>query len=476
MRTSTGNILSSSKSVNEATSKAGSINVGDYVLLNKGREAIILYIGAVHFADGIWFGVELIDGSVGIHDGAINGKRYFKTPPGRGLFVQGHKIRTKLANRHYARRRHSIHSDNSSDRNTSSSFVKSRSVNAPTSSGRRRKRDKSPSRSPREKSPRRRLQGARSKPTRSSHKRRRDHYPRSHNVRPQSMGHSFYDQDGIIVDDDMDEMNHFPSNSTPALEISASPLVVASPISVHDINAPKYVSSGSSSNGHSPPTSQRHLVARSVNDQEFIDINALKDMLRSEIENEFQSKFDELKAILLEKEQQQKIRRRKKKRRKKKKRRRKSRSKTSSVQRSKSVTSTPIKDDEMDGMLPSQRNMATNPRWNSSNSQQSHGNDTHDSSASDNDLDSPISDYGLTVRPNDLHLDHIDAASNISDEYAKSGDLQRGSNGSPSKESNDAADRYLDGNEADNLEHTFNASHVEKEDVVMDDEMMTYQM
>merc|ERR1712110_1317849 len=135
------------------------------------------------------------------------------------------------------------------------------------------------------------------------------------------MGHSFYDQDGIIVDD---EMEHFPSNSTPALEISASPLVVASPISVHDINAPKYVSSGSSSNGHSPPTSQRHLVARSVNDQEFIDINALKDMLRSEIENEFQSKFDELKAILLEKEQQQKIRRRKKKRRKKKKRRRKS--------------------------------------------------------------------------------------------------------------------------------------------------------
>lgn len=39
----------------------------DYVLLSGKREAIILYIGAVHFAEGIWFGVELIDGSLGIH-------------------------------------------------------------------------------------------------------------------------------------------------------------------------------------------------------------------------------------------------------------------------------------------------------------------------------------------------------------------------------------------------------------------------
>ena len=47
-------------------------------MLSQRREAVILYIGAVHFAEGIWFGVELIDGSLGVHDGAINGKRYFK--------------------------------------------------------------------------------------------------------------------------------------------------------------------------------------------------------------------------------------------------------------------------------------------------------------------------------------------------------------------------------------------------------------
>jgi len=57
------------------------------------REGILKFIGETNFANGIWYGFELID-SVGKHDGEVKGKRYFKTSndPPRGVFVRRHKI------------------------------------------------------------------------------------------------------------------------------------------------------------------------------------------------------------------------------------------------------------------------------------------------------------------------------------------------------------------------------------------------
>ncbi|KAI8388461.1 uncharacterized protein BYT42DRAFT_611500 [Radiomyces spectabilis] len=47
----------------------------------------VAYIGHVVFAEGIWVGVEL-DRRVGKNDGSIDGHRYFKTSPNRGIFVR----------------------------------------------------------------------------------------------------------------------------------------------------------------------------------------------------------------------------------------------------------------------------------------------------------------------------------------------------------------------------------------------------
>ena len=85
------------------------------------------------------------------------------------------------------------------------------------------------------------------------------------------------------------------------------------------------------------------------------------------------------------------------------------------------------------------------------------------------------SDFELAVTPKDLHLDDIDVDSNVSDDYAKSSDLQRGSNGSPSKESNDANDQYLSNDEMNEFNETLNMIPIENA-VIDDDEMMTFQV
>merc|ERR1711976_865304 len=103
-----------------------------------------------------------------------------------------------------------------------------------------------------------------------------------------------------------------------------------------------------------------------------------------------------------------------------------------------------MSDEEME----TKRDPATNPEWKRSDSHRTPGRDTQESSASDNDLESPRSDF-------DLHLDDVDVASNDSDDYAKSSDLHRDSNDSASKDSNDATNRYLDdGDEAMKYEVT----------------------
>jgi len=71
-----------------------SVYVNSKVLLEKDRFGVVRYIGPVEFADGEWFGIELLK-SMGAHDGQVkkNGKRYFFCAENRGIFVQGNQIR-----------------------------------------------------------------------------------------------------------------------------------------------------------------------------------------------------------------------------------------------------------------------------------------------------------------------------------------------------------------------------------------------
>ena len=52
--------------------------INDYVLLSKDREGVIRFIGDVHFTKGIVYGIELMNGSMGKHDGMIDNERYFQ--------------------------------------------------------------------------------------------------------------------------------------------------------------------------------------------------------------------------------------------------------------------------------------------------------------------------------------------------------------------------------------------------------------
>ncbi|KAG0737119.1 hypothetical protein G6F26_012236 [Rhizopus arrhizus] len=47
----------------------------------------VAFIGRVHFAEGVWIGVEL-DKNVGENDGSVNGYRYFVTSTNKGIFVR----------------------------------------------------------------------------------------------------------------------------------------------------------------------------------------------------------------------------------------------------------------------------------------------------------------------------------------------------------------------------------------------------
>jgi len=73
--------------------------VGDHIKLSQDREAIIRYIGNVSFASGTMYGIELLHGAVGQHDGKVGKKRYFTAPKQRGLFVKESRIRRKARRR-----------------------------------------------------------------------------------------------------------------------------------------------------------------------------------------------------------------------------------------------------------------------------------------------------------------------------------------------------------------------------------------
>lgn len=61
--------------------------VGQRLELADGRIGIVQFVGTTHFADGPWIGLVLEDQS-GKNDGSVQGQRYFRCEPGRGMFVR----------------------------------------------------------------------------------------------------------------------------------------------------------------------------------------------------------------------------------------------------------------------------------------------------------------------------------------------------------------------------------------------------
>ncbi|TKX20499.1 hypothetical protein C1H76_7309 [Elsinoe australis] len=64
-----------------------SLSVGQKVLLNDGRPAIIRFKGTTAFAPGDWIGVELEEAS-GKNDGSVQGERYFDCEDKHGMFLR----------------------------------------------------------------------------------------------------------------------------------------------------------------------------------------------------------------------------------------------------------------------------------------------------------------------------------------------------------------------------------------------------
>jgi len=72
--------------------------VSKKIILSKERQGLIRYAGKVEFDgyDGNWYGIELLGGSIGYHDGCFGGKRYFTTRSDGGIFVLSDKIIRKM--------------------------------------------------------------------------------------------------------------------------------------------------------------------------------------------------------------------------------------------------------------------------------------------------------------------------------------------------------------------------------------------
>jgi len=74
------------------------LSMGDTVKLTKGRIGLIRYIGKTQFGLGEWIGIELYNELIKTrHNGAVLGKRYFRCPPHRGIFVRRSLIKENIA-------------------------------------------------------------------------------------------------------------------------------------------------------------------------------------------------------------------------------------------------------------------------------------------------------------------------------------------------------------------------------------------
>ncbi|XP_051922596.1 kinesin-like protein KIF13A isoform X3 [Hippocampus zosterae] len=63
---------------------------GELVWVGK-RRGMVHYVGGVEFAKGIWVGVKL-DLAMGKHNGTVQGRVYFRCPPGHGVFVKPSRL------------------------------------------------------------------------------------------------------------------------------------------------------------------------------------------------------------------------------------------------------------------------------------------------------------------------------------------------------------------------------------------------
>merc|ERR1719361_1010505 len=66
--------------------------IGDMILFNKSKQGLIRYIGPLHNDSNQWFGIEVIGGSKGFHDGSFQGHRYFACGAHQGIFLKKHQI------------------------------------------------------------------------------------------------------------------------------------------------------------------------------------------------------------------------------------------------------------------------------------------------------------------------------------------------------------------------------------------------
>lgn len=67
---------------------------GDVVRVEQGI-GVVRYLGEVRFAKGIWAGVELVE-KLGMHDGQVGGKRYFRCKPNHGVLCDSAKVTKKI--------------------------------------------------------------------------------------------------------------------------------------------------------------------------------------------------------------------------------------------------------------------------------------------------------------------------------------------------------------------------------------------
>ncbi|XP_077445836.1 kinesin-like protein KIF13B isoform X2 [Stigmatopora argus] len=67
---------------------------GVRVALGTGKTGTVRYLGATHFAEGVWVGVEL-DSPAGKHDGCVGGHRYFQCRPAHGILVRPERLSSR---------------------------------------------------------------------------------------------------------------------------------------------------------------------------------------------------------------------------------------------------------------------------------------------------------------------------------------------------------------------------------------------
>eukprot|EP01083_Nonionella_stella_P067541 178711_1 len=55
--------------------------------------ADVKYVGECNKGSGLWYGIEYVDGSLGKHNGVVNGERYFDGKNDRCVMIRAEKIR-----------------------------------------------------------------------------------------------------------------------------------------------------------------------------------------------------------------------------------------------------------------------------------------------------------------------------------------------------------------------------------------------